>query len=47
MKYILYCHITYDAISCLPLLDFLQVWDYTGLGYTKYDARDVDKEVLG
>ncbi|KAG6787912.1 hypothetical protein POTOM_003959 [Populus tomentosa] len=27
--------------------DKMQVWDYTGLGYTKYDARDVDKEVLG
>ncbi|KAJ6307602.1 hypothetical protein OIU76_017408 [Salix suchowensis] len=27
--------------------DKMQVWDYTSLGYTKYDARDVDKEVLG
>ncbi|KAJ4835183.1 hypothetical protein Tsubulata_024991 [Turnera subulata] len=27
--------------------DKMQVWDYTGLGYTKYDARDVYKEVLG
>ncbi|KAK4266308.1 hypothetical protein QN277_027251 [Acacia crassicarpa] len=25
----------------------MQVWDYTGLGYTRYDARDVNKEVLG
>ncbi|KAL9228430.1 hypothetical protein vseg_004014 [Gypsophila vaccaria] len=25
----------------------MQVWDYTGLGYTRYNARDVDKEVLG
>ncbi|XP_059632208.1 uncharacterized protein LOC132274877 isoform X2 [Cornus florida] len=24
-----------------------RVWDYTGLGYTRYNARDVDKEVLG
>ncbi|XP_042055103.1 ubiquinone biosynthesis monooxygenase COQ6, mitochondrial-like isoform X6 [Salvia splendens] len=27
--------------------DRMQVWDYTGLGYTKYHARDVNKEVLG
>ncbi|XP_028773499.1 ubiquinone biosynthesis monooxygenase COQ6, mitochondrial [Neltuma alba] len=27
--------------------DKMQVWDYTGLGYTRYDARDVNKEVLG
>ncbi|KAF4354801.1 hypothetical protein F8388_018005 [Cannabis sativa] len=27
--------------------DKMQVWDYTGLGYTKYNARDVDKEFLG
>ncbi|XP_058182187.1 uncharacterized protein LOC131300399 isoform X1 [Rhododendron vialii] len=27
--------------------DKMQVWDYTGLGYTRYNARDVDKEVLG
>ncbi|GFY92851.1 FAD/NAD(P)-binding oxidoreductase family protein [Actinidia rufa] len=27
--------------------DKMQVWDYTGLGYTRYDARDADKEVLG
>ncbi|CAL1384452.1 unnamed protein product [Linum trigynum] len=27
--------------------DKMQVWDYTGLGYTTYDARDVDKDVLG
>ncbi|KAJ8763915.1 hypothetical protein K2173_003697 [Erythroxylum novogranatense] len=27
--------------------DKMQVWDYTGLGYTKYDARDVNKENLG
>nr|AKF43247.1 FAD/NAD(P)-binding oxidoreductase family protein [Erodium trifolium] len=25
----------------------MQVWDYTGLGYTVYDARDINKEVLG
>ncbi|XP_047307992.1 ubiquinone biosynthesis monooxygenase COQ6, mitochondrial [Impatiens glandulifera] len=27
--------------------DKMQVWDYTGLGYTRYSARDADKEVLG
>ncbi|CAK9324124.1 unnamed protein product [Citrullus colocynthis] len=27
--------------------DKMQVWDYTGLGYTKYHARDVNKEILG
>lgn len=27
--------------------DSMQVWDYTGLGYTRYNARDVNKEVLG
>ncbi|XP_057498400.1 uncharacterized protein LOC130782941 isoform X2 [Actinidia eriantha] len=27
--------------------DKMQVWDYTGLGYTGYNARDADKEVLG
>lgn len=27
--------------------DKMQVWDYTGLGYTKYHARDVSKELLG
>ncbi|XP_019189904.1 PREDICTED: ubiquinone biosynthesis monooxygenase COQ6, mitochondrial-like [Ipomoea nil] len=27
--------------------DKMQVWDYTGLGYTRYSARDVGKEVLG
>ncbi|KAG0447160.1 hypothetical protein HPP92_028451, partial [Vanilla planifolia] len=25
----------------------MQVWDYTGLGYTRYNARDVDKDYLG
>ncbi|XP_061356839.1 uncharacterized protein LOC133301237 [Gastrolobium bilobum] len=25
----------------------MQVWDYTGLGYARYDARDVDKDFLG
>uniref|UniRef100_A0A0E0P3N7 Ubiquinone biosynthesis monooxygenase COQ6, mitochondrial n=2 Tax=Oryza rufipogon TaxID=4529 RepID=A0A0E0P3N7_ORYRU len=25
----------------------MQVWDYTGLGYTRYSARDVGKEYLG
>ncbi|CAA7404507.1 unnamed protein product [Spirodela intermedia] len=27
--------------------DKMQVWDYTGLGYTRYNARDVGKECLG
>ncbi|XP_010696156.2 uncharacterized protein LOC104908709 [Beta vulgaris subsp. vulgaris] len=27
--------------------DKMQVWDYTGLGFTRYNARDVNKEVLG
>lgn len=27
--------------------DKMQVWDYTGLGYTRYSARDVGKEILG
>ncbi|CAL9754047.1 unnamed protein product [Musa acuminata subsp. burmannicoides] len=27
--------------------DQMQVWDYTGLGYTRYNARDVGKEYLG
>ncbi|CAK9155898.1 unnamed protein product [Ilex paraguariensis] len=27
--------------------DRMQVWDYTGLGYTRYNARDVNKEALG
>ncbi|XP_068665518.1 uncharacterized protein [Aristolochia californica] len=27
--------------------DKMQVWDYTGLGYTRYNARDVGKEILG
>ncbi|RAL48368.1 hypothetical protein DM860_005792 [Cuscuta australis] len=27
--------------------DKMQVWDYTGLGYTRYNARDVGIEVLG
>lgn len=27
--------------------DKMQVWDYTGLGYTRYHARDVDKDSLG
>ncbi|KAF5199550.1 Ubiquinone biosynthesis monooxygenase coq6 protein [Thalictrum thalictroides] len=26
---------------------FLQVWDYTGLGYTKYTASDVETDILG
>lgn len=33
------------ATSHIKIL--LQVWDYTGLGYTKYHARDVSKELLG
>ncbi|KAH9312674.1 hypothetical protein KI387_027709, partial [Taxus chinensis] len=27
--------------------DKMQVWDYTGWGYTRYNARDVGKQVLG
>ncbi|WOL16172.1 ubiquinone biosynthesis monooxygenase COQ6, mitochondrial isoform X2 [Canna indica] len=27
--------------------DQMQVWDYTGLGYTRYSAKDVGKEYLG
>ncbi|KAE9617969.1 hypothetical protein Lal_00037838 [Lupinus albus] len=27
--------------------DKMQVWDYTGMGYAKYGARDVNKEYLG
>ncbi|KAK9140663.1 hypothetical protein Scep_010344 [Stephania cephalantha] len=27
--------------------DKMQVWDYTGLGYTKYCARDVGRDILG
>ncbi|PON47947.1 Ubiquinone biosynthesis hydroxylase UbiH/COQ [Trema orientale] len=27
--------------------DKMQVWDYTGLGYTRYNARDANKDVLG
>ncbi|CAM8895024.1 unnamed protein product [Rhodiola kirilowii] len=27
--------------------DIMQVWDYTGLGYTRYKARDVNKDILG
>ncbi|XP_050218489.1 uncharacterized protein LOC126669154 isoform X2 [Mercurialis annua] len=27
--------------------DMMQVWDYTGLGFTKYNARDVNKDYLG
>ncbi|XP_077252733.1 FAD/NAD(P)-binding oxidoreductase family protein [Tasmannia lanceolata] len=27
--------------------DKMQVWDYTGLGYTRYNAKDVGKEILG
>ncbi|WCJ24226.1 Ubiquinone biosynthesis monooxygenase COQ6 mitochondrial [Euphorbia peplus] len=27
--------------------DKMQVWDYTGLGYTTYNARDANKDVLG
>lgn len=35
------------SIDVLCFDDFLQVWDYTGLGYTRYNARDINKEVLG
>ncbi|XP_071690587.1 uncharacterized protein [Rutidosis leptorrhynchoides] len=27
--------------------DSMQVWDYTGFGYTRYHARDVNKDALG
>ncbi|KAF5190682.1 Ubiquinone biosynthesis monooxygenase coq6 protein, partial [Thalictrum thalictroides] len=27
--------------------DKMQVWDYTGLGYTKYTASDVETDILG
>ncbi|GLT68587.1 hypothetical protein SLA2020_408020 [Shorea laevis] len=27
--------------------DKMQVWDYTGLGYTRYYAQDVNKDILG
>ncbi|QHO38804.1 Ubiquinone biosynthesis monooxygenase COQ6 [Arachis hypogaea] len=27
--------------------DKMQVWDYTGLGYARYNARDVNKDLLG
>ncbi|KAD7477949.1 hypothetical protein E3N88_01085 [Mikania micrantha] len=27
--------------------DKMQVWDYTGFGYTRYNAREADKDVLG
>ncbi|KAL0414130.1 UNVERIFIED_CONTAM: Ubiquinone biosynthesis monooxygenase COQ6, mitochondrial [Sesamum radiatum] len=27
--------------------DKMQVWDYTGFGYTRYNARDINKEILG
>ncbi|CAA7014173.1 unnamed protein product [Microthlaspi erraticum] len=27
--------------------DKMQVWDYTGLGYTRYNAKDVDQDILG
>ncbi|KAK1309731.1 hypothetical protein QJS10_CPA08g01157 [Acorus calamus] len=27
--------------------DKMQVWDYTGLGFTKYCAKEVDKDILG
>ncbi|KAL5551954.1 hypothetical protein UlMin_002130 [Ulmus minor] len=27
--------------------DMMQVWDYTGLGYTKYNAKDANKDYLG
>lgn len=25
----------------------MQVWDYTGLGYTRYNAKDANKDILG
>lgn len=31
----------------LALFDKIQVWDYTSWGYTRYNARDVGKLVLG
>ncbi|KAL0456826.1 UNVERIFIED_CONTAM: Ubiquinone biosynthesis monooxygenase COQ6, mitochondrial [Sesamum latifolium] len=27
--------------------DKMQVWDYTGFGYTRYNAKDINKEILG
>ncbi|XP_065862862.1 uncharacterized protein [Euphorbia lathyris] len=27
--------------------DKMQVWDYTGLGYTRYNAKDANKDILG
>ncbi|KAJ4888371.1 FAD/NAD(P)-binding oxidoreductase family protein [Raphanus sativus] len=27
--------------------DKMQVWDYTGLGYTRYYAKDADQDILG
>ncbi|EPS68409.1 hypothetical protein M569_06359, partial [Genlisea aurea] len=27
--------------------DKMQVWDYTGLGYTRYNAGDISKDILG
>ncbi|MCL7048675.1 hypothetical protein MKW94_005905 [Papaver nudicaule] len=29
------------------IFDKMQVWDYTGLGYTRYNAKGVGKEMLG
>lgn len=29
------------------IFDKMQVWDYTGLGFTRYNAQDVGKEYLG
>ncbi|KAI3925500.1 hypothetical protein MKX01_022009 [Papaver californicum] len=29
------------------IFDKMQVWDYTGLGYTRYNAKDIGKEMLG
>ncbi|KAL2938580.1 Ubiquinone biosynthesis monooxygenase COQ6 mitochondrial [Bienertia sinuspersici] len=36
-----------SGINKMELLIQESVWDYTGLGYTRYNARDVNKEVLG
>ncbi|OVA16116.1 Monooxygenase [Macleaya cordata] len=29
------------------IFENMQVWDYTGVGYTRYNARDLGKEILG
>ncbi|XP_002965486.2 ubiquinone biosynthesis monooxygenase COQ6, mitochondrial [Selaginella moellendorffii] len=36
-----------DLKSKVAPFDSMQVWDYAGLGYTRYNAADVDEPVLG